>query len=401
MKVTSLICTCQNEASYFFIVTKCYYRLKNMKIGDRVRFLSDVGGGIIKGFQGKNIVLVEDEDGFQMPVLATDVVVVTTDDYNIAKVDTMGRNQKPQAVAAPPSAKATDNNYEADEEDIDPADRPITYKPKPEERADGDKLSVFLSFVPVNPKAFSTTTFECYLVNDCNYFIHYIYLSKENNTYQLRAQGLVEPNTKVFVEELDHSMLNAIERVGIQFVAFKEDKPFLLKQPVSVDLRIDTTKFFKFHTFRESLFFDEPALEFTIVKDDVLPRSFSVNPQELQKAMIEKNDNTRVERQQARVSKKSNVHEVIEVDLHAHELLETTSGMSAADIKEYQLGVFRKTLDAHIKHKGQRIVFIHGKGEGVLRNAMIQELKHKYKNCSFQDASFQQYGFGATMVIVH
>ena len=401
MKVTSLICTCQNEASYFFIVTKCYYRLKNMKIGDRVRFLSDVGGGIIKGFQGKNIVLVEDEDGFQMPVLATDVVVVTTDDYNIAKVDTMGRNQKPQAVAATPSAKATDNNYEADEEDIDPADRPITYKPKPEERADGDKLSVFLSFVPVNPKAFSTTTFECYLVNDCNYFIHYIYLSKENNTYQLRAQGLVEPNTKVFVEELDHSMLNAIERVGIQFVAFKEDKPFLLKQPVSVDLRIDTTKFFKFHTFRESLFFDEPALEFTIVKDDVLPRSFSVNPQELQKAMIEKNDNTRVERQQARVSKKSNVHEVIEVDLHAHELLETTAGMSAADIKEYQLGVFRKTLDAHIKHKGQRIVFIHGKGEGVLRNAMIQELKHKYKNCSFQDASFQQYGFGATMVIVH
>ena len=401
MKVTSLICTCQNEASYFFIVTKCYYRLKNMKIGDRVRFLSDVGGGIIKGFQGKNIVLVEDEDGFQMPVLATDVVVVTTDDYNIAKVDTMGRNQKPQAVAAPPSAKATDNNYEADEEDIDPADRPITYKPKPEERADGDKLSVFLSFVPVDPKEFSKTTFECYLVNDCNYFIHYIYLSKENNTYQLRAQGVVEPNTKVFVEELDHSMLNAIERVGIQFVAYKEDKPFLLKQPVSVDLRIDTTKFFKFHTFRESLFFDEPALEFTIVKDDVLPRSFSVNPQELQKAMIEKNDNTRVERQQARVSKKSNVHEVIEVDLHAHELLETTSGMSAADIKEYQLGVFRKTLDAHIKHKGQRIVFIHGKGEGVLRNAMIQELKHKYKNCSFQDASFQQYGFGATMVIMH
>ena len=401
MKVTSLICTCQNEASYFFIVTKCYYRLKNMKIGDRVRFLSDVGGGIIKGFQGKNIVLVEDEDGFQMPVLATDVVVVTTDDYNIAKVDTMGRNQKPQAVAAPPSAKATDNNYEADEEDIDPADRPITYKAKPEERADGDKLSVFLSFVPVDPKEFSKTTFECYLVNDCNYFIHYIYLSKENNTYQLRAQGMVEPNTKVFVEELDHSMLNAIERVGIQFVAYKEDKPFLLKQPVSVDLRIDTTKFFKFHTFRESLFFDEPALEFTIVKDDVLPRSFSVNPQELQKAMIEKNDNTRVERQQARVSKKSNVHEVIEVDLHAHELLETTSGMSAADIKEYQLGVFRKILDAHIKHKGQRIVFIHGKGEGVLRNAMIQELKHKYKNCSFQDASFQQYGFGATMVIVH
>ena len=32
-----------------------------MKIGDKVRFLSEVGGGRVAGFQGKNIVLVEDE----------------------------------------------------------------------------------------------------------------------------------------------------------------------------------------------------------------------------------------------------------------------------------------------------------------------------------------------------
>ncbi len=35
-----------------------------MKKGDKVRFLSEVGGGRVAGFQGKNIVLVEDEDGF-------------------------------------------------------------------------------------------------------------------------------------------------------------------------------------------------------------------------------------------------------------------------------------------------------------------------------------------------
>ena len=33
-----------------------------MKIGDKVRFLSEVGGGIVSGFQGKDIVLVQDED---------------------------------------------------------------------------------------------------------------------------------------------------------------------------------------------------------------------------------------------------------------------------------------------------------------------------------------------------
>ena len=40
-----------------------------MKIGDKVRFLSEVGGGIVKGFQGKDIVLVEDADGFDIPML--------------------------------------------------------------------------------------------------------------------------------------------------------------------------------------------------------------------------------------------------------------------------------------------------------------------------------------------
>ena len=28
-----------------------------MKIGDKVRFLSEVGGGVVTGFQGKNFVL--------------------------------------------------------------------------------------------------------------------------------------------------------------------------------------------------------------------------------------------------------------------------------------------------------------------------------------------------------
>ena len=43
---------------------------------------------------------------------------------------------------------------------------------------------------------------------------------------------------------------------------------------------------------------------------------------------------------------------------------------------------------------------IHGKGDGVLRKALLDELKRKYSNCRHQDASFQEYGFGATMVTI-
>ena len=56
-----------------------------MKIGDKVRFLSEVGGGIVSGFQGKDIVLVQDEDGFDIPMPMREVVVIETDDYNIKR----------------------------------------------------------------------------------------------------------------------------------------------------------------------------------------------------------------------------------------------------------------------------------------------------------------------------
>ena len=56
-----------------------------MKIGDKVQFLSDIGGGRIAGFQGKDIALVEDEDGFQIPTPVTDLVVMSSsDDYSIS-----------------------------------------------------------------------------------------------------------------------------------------------------------------------------------------------------------------------------------------------------------------------------------------------------------------------------
>ena len=58
-----------------------------MKIGDKVSFLSEIGGGRVAGFQGRDIVLVEDEDGFQIPMPVSDVVVTSTgNDYSISKV---------------------------------------------------------------------------------------------------------------------------------------------------------------------------------------------------------------------------------------------------------------------------------------------------------------------------
>lgn len=377
-----------------------------MKIGDKVRFLSEVGGGIVSGFQGKDIVLVTDEDGFDIPMLLKEVVVIDTDDYNIAKVDTEGRKAKAEAQRSAKAGKpVTARDYFPEEESDDPADRPVTFQAKPQERRGGDRLNVCLGFVPQNTREISQTAFDAYLVNDSNYFISYAYLSAEGSSWKLRQRGEIEPNTKCHLEEFDRTMLNEIERVAVLLIAYKEGKNFLLKPAVDVQLRVDTVKFYKLHTFQSSLFFEEPALVYDVVKDDAPVQQVYVGAQEVKDALLKKTEKPKMQParnagQKALGGRGTVRNGIVEVDLHADALLDDTTGMEAKDILEYQLKVFGETMDAYRRHTGSKLVFIHGKGEGVLRNSLLKELKAKYKGCVWQDASFKEYGFGATMVIV-
>ena len=360
-----------------------------MKVGDKVRFLSEVGGGVVKAFKGKETVLVEDEDGFEIPMLVRECVVIDTDDYNIKR--------KPQAPQAEASSSRNERK-KGEPVNREPEDEPeITYRPA--ETKEGEKLNVVLAYVPQDVKAISSTAFDTYLVNDSNYYLYYIYLSAEGKSWKVRAQGNIEPNTKLFLEEFEKDVLNELEHVAVQLIAYKEDKTFLLKPAVNVELRVDTVKFYKLHTFTESVYFEEPSLRYAIVENDIPVRQVFADAESLQQALMQKKTEDKTKPQP--IVKQPRKNDIIEVDLHINELLDNTTGMSNSEMLEYQLDVFRKTLEEYKAKKGQRIVFIHGKGDGVLRNALLKELKSKYKTYSSQDASFREYGFGATMVTIH
>lgn len=349
-----------------------------MKIGDKVRFLSEVGGGIVTGFQGKDFVLVEDADGFDIPMPIRECVVIETDDYNMKR--------KPGS-----STPKTEGPVKPVKPEM-----PVIQR-QPEVRG-GDTLNVLLAYVPEDAKAMMTTPFEAYLVNDSNYYLYYTYLSAEGKAWKTRSHGLVEPNTKLLLEEFTKDVLNDMERVAVQLVAFKDGKTAAIKPAVSVEIRIDTVKFYKLHTFGDSDFFEEPALIYDIVKDDMPARQTFLNADDIKDALLAKKavDVIPARKPEAKVPQS----DIVEIDLHAHELLDSTAGMSNGEILNYQLDVFRKTLEEYKSKKGQKIVFIHGKGDGVLRKAILQELKYKYKNYQSQDASFREYGFGATMVTI-
>ena len=357
-----------------------------MKIGDKVRFLHETGGGIVTGFRGKDIVLVECEDGFELPMPIYDCVAIDTNEYNFEKKSV---TPKPE----PPKPTAAKKQQTAEKEEM-PV---ITYRPK--ERPEGERLNIHLAYLPMDAKSLSNTRFEAYLRNDSNFTIYFTYLAAEGKWWRVRGNGLLEPDSKCFIEEFGHSDLNSMEHICVQLLPYKNDKSFGLKPAMNIERRIDTVKFYKLHLFKENPFFDEGALVYDIVVNDKPIKEIFVDAEDMQRAIMEKKrtDNTPLPARQPKLKKGS---DILEIDLHADSLLETTAGMSNFDILNYQLDIVRKTLDENLKEKGKRIVFIHGKGEGVLRNAISQELRKKYPGCISQDASFQKYGFGATMVII-
>lgn len=90
----------------------------------------------------------------------------------------------------------------------------------------------------------------------------------------------------------------------------------------------------------------------------------------------------------------------LEVDLHAHQLHAEADRMDPYEILNLQLDTAKRQLDFAISKKIQRVVFIHGVGQGVLK-AELEYLLKKYSGIKYYEADFRQYGWGATEVYLY
>lgn len=354
--------------------------MANLNVGDKVRFLNSVGGGIVRKID-KEMAYVEEPDGFEIPVLVRECVVIEP---------AVPRKSQPQPVTTFVAA-----TYKSD----DVSSREVVKEEAVEETPDGNVLNLVLAIIPHEPKHLNTTHYDVCLVNDSNYYLYFAYLNREEQGWHTRYAGVIEPNTQMQLEELGQQDVGALHRIGFHYIAFKKGAHFDTKNPAAIDMRFDPIRLIKLHSFRENIYYDEPALIIDLVKNDVPVRPLVVNPDDVVRAMTEKKASVAMNK--PHVSKPKQLRpDIIEVDLHIGALLDTTVGMSNGDMLEVQMDTFRRVLAENKHNKGQRIVFIHGKGEGVLRRAILDELRAKYKTYTHQDASFREYGFGATMVTI-
>ncbi|WP_394970831.1 Smr/MutS family protein [uncultured Croceitalea sp.] len=90
----------------------------------------------------------------------------------------------------------------------------------------------------------------------------------------------------------------------------------------------------------------------------------------------------------------------MEVDLHIHQLTNSTRGMNNFDMLNLQIATAKRQLEFAIKKRIQKVVFIHGVGEGVLKEE-LKYLFNRYDNVMFYDAEYKKYGLGATEVYIY
>lgn len=381
------------------------------KVGDTVRYLNSVGGGKIVKIEGK-MAFVE-EDGFETPMLLKELVVVMPAGHEAQKSNGNSANLMFDQKAFDAGRQPEPSTEIVVAEQSQEKELPI------EETSYGEKINVVLAFEPKNIKQLSSTSFAAVLVNDSNYFLYFTFLvrSDDDHGWKVKYSGTIEPNMLADLANFSHEELPALERIAFQCIAFKKDKTFSLKAPVSISQKIDLTKFYKMHCFRPGIYFETPVLEFPLIKDDVPTKALQVNTEALAEAMMSKPKDKDIAKQLSakfnvdkgrnKITKTDNASNpnkllpIVEVDLHIGELVDTTAGMNNGDMLNLQLDTVRKTMIQHLRRKGQKIVFIHGKGEGVLRKAVIELLKKDYPKAELQDASFREYGFGATLVTIH
>lgn len=372
-----------------------------MQKGDTVRYLNSVGGGKITRIEGQ--IAYVDEDGFETPMLMKELVVVIPAGHDAPKNN--ARLMFDQSAVD--AVKARD----LQERRAGELTKEVKPEPEPElpveETAHGEKINLVLAFEPADVKRLTQTSFAAVLVNDSNYFLALSFLTRSGGTggWKMAYQGTLEPNMVLDLASYTHEQLPELERVALQCVAFKKEKEFELKAPVSVQRKLDLTKFYKLHCFRPGKYFDTPVLEYSLVTDNKVFRASEIDAAAIEESLkspeASKDNRGRRRKLKQSADNPNKLLPLQEIDLHIGELLDSTAGLDNKAMLDVQLQAVRKEMGRHARRIGQKIVFIHGKGDGVLRNAVRALLKKEYPKAEIQDASFREYGFGATLVTIH
>lgn len=356
------------------------------KAGDKVKFLNDVGGGTItKVVKEQAYVMID--DGFDIPVPLSQLVKIGSElpvekDDRPVMTKTEQKKAKQEEKKAPVPVPQVEQDFEDDFSQID----------EPAAFGDFGTLNMLLGFVIEDSKK-DGKLYHAFLINDCLYRSLYTFSITEQGHYRTINAGMLENETKVFLHTFKGKDFSQIQSMHIEGIFYKKTS-YIPHEPLVYKLAVDTFKFSDPDNYTDNDYFDEKAYVINITEMDLLAEIEKASQHE--QALLKGKEIKDV----ARVKQIKVAAENEEIDLHIEELTDNYKSLDASEILDIQMSKFHISLEGAIRNNTKRIIFIHGVGNGKLKFEIRKAMDTQYKKYRYQDASFKEYGYGATMVIL-
>jgi hypothetical protein len=351
------------------------------KIGDRVKFLNETGGGVVTAIIDNQLVKVETEDGFEMPVLSKDLIP----DYREKEAEEISFSYQRATQKETPPAEEKPEPEEMLVSDINPWG-----KVKEEE-------GFYLLFEPHEQQWVLTGEMDVILANHTPFEILYNLFLERDNKLEGIDYGSVPPESKIILATISRDETEQWLR-GIIQIMIHENSPEKVFFPLHTVIDIRANRFFKEGSYQANTLTNGKAIISVIGLRAALREAVANTTAQKADAIPEKTL-AAVKREIPFIEKFCTAAGEAIVDLHIGEIVDNIAGLDSRDMLQLQMNHFRKALESAIAEGYRKVTFIHGVGNGVLKNAIIKELKD-YENLEGSMASISKFGVGALDVAI-
>lgn len=365
-----------------------------LKPGDKVRFLNEKGGGIVTGIISSTMANVAIEEGFEVPVLIKDLLLIEPQGAAGRFFD------RPMNVQAPArETQARETNPKSAEpvgpDYIDDDRVSFLYRQSGMKTVEG----IHLAFAPTDQRMLITGDLSVFLINNTSFDALYsVYLKETEKDYAGFDYDVIPAYSKILIETIQREDLEGWCDGVIQVIFHKSTVSQVLS-PLHAAFKMKPVRF-----YREASYLDFPLIGLKAIMinlGDIAGQVIMAAEEELAKSGLDLAAQQKV--MAVAPPALIDLHKIsareAEVDLHISALRTDYPAMSNSEILNYQLDYFTRMLESAIAYNYTRVVFIHGIGNGTLKSALISKLTG-YEQIEFKTASFSNYGNGAIEVTI-
>ncbi len=345
------------------------------KIGDKIKFIDEIGGGVVTRIIDSQLVKVMSDDGFEMPILSKDIIL----DYR-----SIPEEEKVRSVFTTTLAKP------------EPEEPDFISEINPWGNVQEEK-GVYFAFEPHEKQWLLTGDMDVILINNTPYELIYSLFLKRNDKIEGVDFSSVPANSKIVIDTIGRDEIEEWSTGYIQLL-FHSDAPKNVYLPVHSVLDIKSNRFFKEGSYRTNTLLRGKAILITVITLNALTVVSSRSSDQKSDPEISQAKATTIREKQLIDKFKTSVGEAV-VDLHIGELIDNILGLSSSDMIKIQIDTFKKILNNAIINEYRKVTFIHGVGNGVLKSAIIKELE-EYEGTDNAMASIAKFGVGAIDVSI-